>query len=105
MSSQSDTLMSIVGMTPEEPTNIVYSTKDCPKCHQLKIWLTRHGILYISKDVSEIDAATRTDMILEKGYFPLMVPILKAGNLWLYTEEMFDGDRLNESRLEVACQK
>jgi glutaredoxin len=105
MSDQSDTLMSIWDMKPEEPKNVVFSTANCPKCQQLKAWLSSRCIPFVAKDVSEIDASLRTEMILEKGYFPLMVPILRAGEMWLYVDELFGGDQLNNERIEVACQK
>ena len=105
MSAQANALMSIFGMTPEEPTNIVYSTDQCPKCQQLKAFLSSRCIPFQAKDVSDTDAATRTDMILDKGYFPLMVPILQTSGTWLYVDEIFENDKLNEARLEVACQK
>jgi len=71
----------------------VYSTKDCPKCMQLKMTLTGKGIEFDSIDMSTPEALTELRV---NGVFTLSAPVLQVGDNFYTVDELFEGERLRD---------
>jgi glutaredoxin len=59
---------------------IVYSTPTCPDCRTLKAWLTRHGIAYVERDLTDqavIDEA-------KQRFGVRIAPITEIGDWFTY---------------------
>lgn len=44
----------------------LYVVPDCPLCERARVWLTRHGITYVERDVSRNFGALRDMYMLTK---------------------------------------
>lgn len=70
---------------------IVYSTKTCPRCVQLKEALTKAGIAFENKDMGSTEAITELRI---NGVFTMSAPVLQSGDQFFTVEELFKGDLL-----------
>ena len=81
---------------------ILYSVPDCPRCHQVAVWLLAHGIVFQNRNLANSNVLT--DLRLD-GEFSLQAPILKIGGIYHPSGWLFDGDRLREEKLQKALEE
>lgn len=72
-----DIISKIDALVKQGRTVKVYSTKDCPRCEQLKRLLRSYGIRYDEVDVSTPEALTELRI---NGVFTLTAPVLQVGD-------------------------
>jgi glutaredoxin len=72
---------------------IVYTTKTCPRCEQLKKVLTSWGVEFKSLDMASPEALTELRV---NGVFTLSAPVLQADDQFYTVEELFDGDQMRD---------
>lgn len=53
----------------------LYVVPDCPLCERARVWLTRHGVAYVERDVSRNFGALRDMYLLTKQR---LVPVFAA---------------------------
>lgn len=70
---------------------VVYSTKTCPKCEQLKRTLKGLGIDFENLDMSTPEALTELRI---NGVFTLAAPVLQADDKFYTVDDLFDGDNI-----------
>lgn len=74
-------------------TVIVYSTKKCSKCKNLKRWLKRNKIIFEEKDLADTDIMTNLVM---RNLTVLSAPALETKDRFWLSHEIFDeNNRLN----------
>ncbi|MEN6371163.1 MAG: glutaredoxin domain-containing protein [Armatimonadota bacterium] len=59
---------------PENKKIVIYSTPNCPYCHQAKRYLAEKGISFLDKDVAT-DINARNEMVQKSGQ--LGVPVIE----------------------------
>ncbi|MFP3952196.1 MAG: glutaredoxin family protein [Candidatus Bathyarchaeia archaeon] len=74
----------------------VYALPDCPKCEELKLWLTDRDIEFESK---WFDTETQTEFIMCNMFGN--PPILEIGNKIKFSEELFEEELKEDLVLEV----
>ena len=72
---------------------IVYTTKTCPKCQQLKEALHKDGVAFSEVDMSTPQALTELRI---NGVFTLSAPVLQAGESFYTVEDLFAGESLSD---------
>jgi len=72
---------------------VVYSTKDCPKCEQLKLTLGAWGVDFQVADMASAKALTELRV---NGIFTLSAPVLQIENEFYTVEDLFDGDTIKD---------
>jgi glutaredoxin len=70
---------------------VVYSTKTCPKCEQLKRTLKGLGIDFETLDMGTPEALTELRV---NGVFTLAAPVLQADDKFYTVDDLFDGDNI-----------
>ncbi|VVB63325.1 Uncharacterised protein [uncultured archaeon] len=70
---------------------IVYSTRTCPKCEQLKRTLKGLGIYFETMDMATPEALTELRV---NGVFTLAAPVLQADDKFYTVDDLFDGDNI-----------
>lgn len=60
---------------PENINIVIYSTPNCPYCHQVKRYLAEKGISFSDKDVAT-DVDARNEMVKKSGQ--LGVPVIEV---------------------------
>lgn len=70
---------------------VVYSTKTCPKCEQLKKTLKGLSIDFETLDMSTPEALTELRV---NGVFTLAAPVLQADDKFFTVDDLFDGDNI-----------
>jgi glutaredoxin len=71
----------------------VYSTRNCPKCAQLKIALIGMGIEFDNIDMSKPEALTELRV---NGVFALSAPVLQVEDSFYTVDDLFDGEQLRD---------
>jgi glutaredoxin len=69
----------------------VYSLPDCPKCDELKRWLTQKGIEY---EARWFDTEAQTEFIMKNMFGN--PPILEFNDAVKPSEELFEKEELRE---------
>lgn len=69
----------------------VYSTKNCPRCQELKAALTSAAIRFEDADLA--DPANLAELRTE-GVFTLEAPVLRVGNIFHTVNDLFAGGKL-----------
>ncbi len=72
---------------------VVYSTKTCPRCEQLKKALKAWGIEFENVDMATPEALTELRV---SGVFTLSAPVLQAGENFYTIDDLFEGDILKD---------
>jgi len=72
---------------------MIYSTKSCPKCEQLKAALVKAGIAFENIDMSTPEALTELRI---NGVFTLSAPVLQEEDNFYTVEDLFSGDNLRD---------
>lgn len=72
---------------------IVYSTKACPKCEQLKKALSDSKIRFENIDMATPEALTELRI---NGVFTLSAPVLQIDDSFYTTDDLFDGERIKD---------
>jgi glutaredoxin len=70
---------------------VVYSTKACPKCEQLKRTLKEWGIDFETQDMATPEALTELRV---NGVFTLTAPVLQTDDKFYTVDDLFDGDNI-----------
>ncbi|SCY64681.1 glutaredoxin family protein [Microvirga guangxiensis] len=83
---------------PSRPTIIVYTTPTCPDCHALKAWLTRLGLSFEERDLTDpvimAEAKARTGV--------RVAPITVIGDQVFYGTFQSQKPRIAEALAPVA---
>ena len=82
----------------------IYTKKDCHRCEELKVFLNRHGIQYVEKDVERPEVAQellKSEYIVknfcdDKGCI-VITPIVNLDGKWMH-KEFFDIRGFSERR-------
>jgi glutaredoxin len=72
---------------------IVYSTKACPKCEQLKKVLKGWGAQFETIDMATPEALTELRI---NGVFTLAAPVLQADDKFYTIDDLFDGELIKD---------
>ena len=72
---------------------VVYTTKTCPKCEQLKTALTKTKVQFEVLDMATPKALTELRI---NGIFTLAAPVLQVEERFYTVEDLFNGDRLKD---------
>jgi len=72
---------------------IIYTTKTCPRCEQLKKALTSWGVQFEAVDMASPEALTELRV---NGVFTLSAPVLQADERFYTVEELFNGDQMRD---------
>lgn len=75
---------------------IIYTTKTCPKCEQLKKVLKSKGVSFETADMSSPEALTELKF---NGVFTMTAPVLQIGDEFLTHKELFSGPDVNMGAL------
>ncbi len=76
---------------------VVYTTKTCPKCEQLKKKLKAHGADFQDMDMSTPQALTELRV---NGVFTLAAPVLQIDDKFSTVEELFDGETIKDLQVQ-----
>ena len=70
----------------------LYTTKDCTRCPQIRVWLTANNIEY-----DEVDMATPKWMaeLRINGVFVMSAPVLQVDNEFYTPDQMFRKEQLH----------
>ncbi|WP_292463270.1 glutaredoxin family protein [Methanolobus sp.] len=71
---------------------IIYTTKTCPKCEQLKKVLESKGIPFKTSDMSTPEALTELKF---NGVFTMTAPVLQINDEFLTHKDLFKGPDVN----------
>jgi glutaredoxin len=71
---------------------VIYTTKTCPKCEQLKKVLVSKGVSFATADMSTPEALTELKF---NGIFTMTAPVLQIGDEFLTHKELFNGPEVN----------
>ncbi len=71
---------------------VIYTTKTCPKCEQLKKVLSSKGVSFATADMSTPQALTELKF---NGVFTMTAPVLQIGDEFLTHKELFNGPEVN----------
>ncbi|MBN2109888.1 MAG: glutaredoxin family protein [Methanosarcinaceae archaeon] len=71
---------------------IIYTTKTCPKCEQLKRLLESKGIIFKTADMSTPEALTELKF---NGVFTMSAPVLQINDEFLTHKDLFKGPDVN----------
>ncbi|MDP2217680.1 MAG: glutaredoxin family protein [Methanolobus sp.] len=71
---------------------IIYTTKTCPKCEQLKKVLESKGIPFKTADMSTPEALTELKF---NGVFTMTAPVLQINDEFLTHKDLFKGPDVN----------
>ena len=78
---------------------IVYTTKNCVKCKQLKTWLRRNKIAFVTKSLD--DTNTMTDLVM-RNIVILSAPALETETKFFLSDQIFLPDNsLNPDFKEI----
>ncbi|NLX48991.1 MAG: glutaredoxin family protein [Methanospirillum sp.] len=77
---------------------IVYRLEFCPNCERLKAYLNERGAPYVEEDLST--AASLTELRVH-GVFVSEAPVLRRGETFLTTAELFPGGDLNRGAVDA----
>lgn len=72
---------------------VVYSTKTCPKCEQLKKALKGWGADFETIDMGTPEALTELRV---NGVFTLAAPVLQVDEKFYTVDELFDGEIIKD---------
>lgn len=72
---------------------IVFTTETCPKCNQLKKYLSSHKIPFEEAEMSTPEALTELRF---NGVFSLTAPVLQINDIFLTTAQIFDENSIRE---------
>jgi glutaredoxin len=72
---------------------VVYSTKACPKCEQLKRSLKGLGVDFEILDMATPEALTELRV---NGVFTLAAPVLQTDDKFYTVDDLFDGDNIRD---------
>jgi glutaredoxin len=75
----------------------LYSTVNCPNCRVLKQFLETKNIQYKEVDMATPAALTELRM---NGVFTMSAPVLQVGSRFFTTKELFNQERIDQSRME-----
>lgn len=75
----------------------IYSTVNCPNCRVLKQFLETKNIQYKEVDMATPAALTELRM---NGVFTMSAPVLQVGSRFFTTKELFNQERIDQSRME-----
>ncbi|TGC10946.1 glutaredoxin family protein [Methanolobus halotolerans] len=75
---------------------IIYTTKTCPKCEQLKKVLNSKGINFKTADMSTPEALTELKF---NGVFTMTAPVLQIDDEFLTHKDLFKGPDVNMDAL------
>jgi glutaredoxin len=75
----------------------LYSTVNCPNCRVLKQFLETRNIQYKEVDMATPAALTELRM---NGVFTMSAPVLQVGSRFFTTKELFNQERIDQSRME-----
>jgi glutaredoxin len=72
---------------------IVYSTKACSKCEQLKKTLNGWGVEFETMDMATPESLTELRV---NGVFTLAAPVLQVDNRFFTVDDLFDGENIKD---------
>lgn len=75
----------------------IYSTVNCPNCRVLKQFLETRNLQYKEVDMATPAALTELHM---NGVFTMSAPVLQVGSRFFTTKELFNQERIDQSRME-----
>lgn len=75
----------------------VYSLENCPHCAELKDFLEGEGIPFAEEDMAS--AGPLAELRIH-GVFVREAPVLRVGERFLVTRDLFPGGRLNKELLK-----
>jgi glutaredoxin len=75
---------------------IIYTLEYCPNCEILKEYLTRNRIAFDEKDMSTAESLTELRIC---GVFVNEAPVLRSGNAFLTSRDLFSGGSLREEKV------
>lgn len=81
---------------------IVYTTKICPNCKQVKEFLAAEGREYEEVDITTAEALTELRM---NGVFTLITPVVQIGSDFLTHNDLFTGDDLRKEAIKEMIEK
>lgn len=82
------------------PSLTVYSLPDCPQCEALKTTLKRLGAEFREEDMSSAESLTERRV---NGVFVKEAPVLRCGDRFFTTRDLFSGGRVAEEHLLSLC--
>ncbi|MHC1631384.1 MAG: glutaredoxin family protein [Methanotrichaceae archaeon] len=72
---------------------VVYTTKDCPRCKQVKKVLEDWGADFQVADMTSAESLTELRV---NGVFTLTAPVLQLENKFYTVEDLFDGETIKD---------
>ena len=81
----------------ERPVLIVYTLENCPNCEMLKSFLDSRRVRYTERDMSSAESLTELRV---NGVFAMEAPVLRQGDAFLTTLDLFSGGRVKEGSVE-----
>ncbi len=92
------TLQHAIPVSPSAaPQLTVYSLEFCPNCETLKDYLKSRDIPFIVKDMSSREPLAELRL---HGVFVREAPVLRRGETFLTSEELFRSGRVWEERIQ-----
>ncbi len=76
----------------------VYRLEFCPNCETLKAYLKERGVKFSEEDLSS--AAALTELRIN-GVFVSEAPVLRKGNTFLTSAELFCGGEVNRDAVDA----
>ncbi len=75
----------------------VYTLEFCPNCDLLKAYLKERGVRFTEEDMSSAGALTELRI---NGVFVSEAPVLRKGNVFLTSTELFLGGAVNRDAVD-----
>ncbi|MDD1659942.1 MAG: glutaredoxin family protein [Methanomicrobiales archaeon] len=76
---------------------ILYTLENCPNCEMLKEYLKKKGIPFTEQDMASADSLTDLRV---NGVFVMEAPVLRGGDTFLTSEDLFPRGKLQEGALD-----
>jgi len=83
----------------ERPALVVYTLENCPNCEMLKDFLASRRVKFAERDMSS--AESLTDLRVN-GVFAMEAPVLRSGDLFLTSAELFSQGKVRDGELDRA---
>jgi len=83
----------------ERPALVVYTLENCPNCEMLKDFLTSRRVKFAERDMSSAESLTELRV---NGVFAMEAPVLRSGELFLTSGELFSQGKVRDGELDRA---
>ena len=85
----------------ERPVLVIYTLENCPNCEMLKEFLRSRRASFAERDMSSAESLTELRV---NGVFAMEAPVLRRGELFLTSPDLFAGGKVREADLNRTLE-